>query len=256
MSLRPRPRSNNATRAVFKKRRTRTVYRTTLRRRAVVVKCYDDWRESVSERDVMRSYKNNRHLVRFYRWYVRHGRGFIVMEYVRGETINDMIARRGAIPPAKVMMLALNILKGLDVLHRRRFVHGDLHGDNVIVTNYETGATKIIDLQHGVKLNHSGKARAKRTLAAPPLQLAPESCRRFIDQRYDIYGVGFMCACMLAGRRFTTAEGLAKWVRTDTPLWNVVKTALHPDPRERYYSARDMMRALRSLTTGEGIGGG
>ncbi len=242
-----RPKFNKAAPTVLKKRRTRTVYRTVdpARRREVVIKRYDDWRESLSERDVMRSYGASRYLVRMFRWRKHQGRGYIVMEYVRGPTVNEMIARRGPLPPAKVTALALSILTGLDQLHRRRIVHGDLHGGNVIVTDFEKGKTKIIDLQHAVKLDSSGKARAKRLLSHPPVALAPESRLGLIDRSYDIYGVGFMCACMLAGKVPRTAGGLQTSLRTDTVLGRVVQTALQPDPRRRYADARDMMRALR-----------
>ena len=215
-----RPKFNKAAPTVLKKRRTRTVYRTVdpARRREVVIKRYDDWRESLSERDVMRSYGASRYLVRMFRWRKHQGRGYIVMEYVRGPTVNEMIARRGPLPPAKVTALALSILTGLDQLHRRRIVHGDLHGGNVIVTDFEKGKTKIIDLQHAVKLDSSGKARAKRLLSHPPVALAPESRLGLIDRSYDIYGVGFMCACMLAGKVPRTAGGLQTSLRTEPCL--------------------------------------
>lgn len=249
MGRRRRPTPKKSSRTVVKQRKTRTVYRTTdpVRRRTVIVKRYDNWRESVDERDVMRAYGKNPHLVRMYRWYVRRGQGCIVMEYVRGRTVNEIIKERGALPSSKVITLMLNVLAGLKALHHRRFVHGDLHGDNVIVTDYDRGSTKIIDLQHAVKWKASGKARAKRILRAPPPALAPESRGAYIDRRFDIYGVGFMGACMLAGKVPGTAAQLKNLVRSDTPLWHVINTAMHPDPARRYDSARAMMRALESL---------
>lgn len=249
MGLLQRQTSESVKPPLIVRRFRRTVYQAwdPLGKRVIVVKRYDDWRDAVSERDAMRCYGANRYLVRLHRWFVRKGRGYIVMEYVQGRTINDMIAHCGPIPPDKVIVLARNILVGLDVLHRRRYVHGDLHGDNVIVTNPAVGATKIIDLQHAVRLNRFGRAPAKRTLSAPPLKLAPESRRPYIDQRYDIYGVGFICACMLAGRHFRTEAEIDAYIPTDRALWRIVRQAMNPDPRRRFRTARAMFRALQTI---------
>src|SRR5690606_2244060 len=206
----PKPGPKPPAPAALVKRRNRWVFRVAdpSRRRIVVVKRYDDWRDAVSERDVMRSYGKARHLVRMYRWRKRDGRGYIIMEYVRGSTLNEVIARRGALPPAKVRALALSVLDGLHQLHRRGFVHGDLHGRNVIVTDYDKAKVKIIDLQHAVKLGPSGRGRAKRIVPDPPPWLPPESRDGWLTPGYDIYGVGFMCACMLAGRILRTEAEL------------------------------------------------
>ena len=181
----PKPGPKPPAPAALVKRRNRAVFRVAdpSRRRIVVVKRYDDWRDAVSERDVMRSYGKARHLVRMYRWRKRDGRGYIIMEYVRGSTLNEVIARRGALPPAKVRALALSVLDGLHQLHRRGFVHGDLHGRNVIVTDYDKAKVRIIDLQHAVKLGPSGRGRAKRIVPDPPPWLPPESPRRVADPR-------------------------------------------------------------------------
>lgn len=241
--------SNKTGRTVVKQRLTRVIYRTVdpVRRRTVIVKRYDDWREAIAERDVMQKYGKNPHLVQLYGWHVKEGRGSIVMEYVRGRTVNELIKKRGALPPAKVVALLLNVLAGVEVLHRHRFVHGDLHGDNVIVTDYGKAAVKIIDMQHAVKVDEKGRARAKRKLKAPPPSLAPESRGKTIDRRYDIYGVGFIGASMLAGQVPKTSAQLKSMVRHDTPLWRVIHKALHPDPDRRYDSARAMIGALQAV---------
>ena len=87
--------SNKTGRTVVKQRLTRVIYRTVdpVRRRTVIVKRYDDWREAVAERDVMQKYGKNPHLVQLYGWHVKEGRGSIVMEYVRGRTVNGLIKK-------------------------------------------------------------------------------------------------------------------------------------------------------------------
>lgn len=245
--LRRRDMARLRRRVVLRRRLTRTIYRAhdVVPGRTVIVKRYDRWHESVAERDIMRAYGKSPYLVRFYGWRVKRGKGYIIMEFADGPTVNELVAKRGPLPPAQVVALASNVLKGLDELHGRRIVHGDLHGDNVIVTNLKKAKIKIIDFQHAVKMGRAGHARARRSLANPPPHLAPESRGRYIDERYDIYGVGFMCASMLAGKVARTPAELRKCATIDSPLRHVVVKALHPDPSQRYSSARAMMDALR-----------
>lgn len=245
--------------ALLRLRRSRLIYRVAWPPSGpvVVVKRYDDWRESVAERDVMRSYGRDPRLVRLYGWLVRSGRGYLIMEYVRGPTVNELAAKRGPLPEGRAVALALDVLKGVDALHRRRIVHGDLHGGNVIVNDLAQAKTKIIDFQHAVKMDRDGRALARRSLPHPPPHLAPESNSRHIDPRYDIYGVGFLCATLLSGRPARTAAQLRRWLRADTPLWRAVAKALDPDPDNRYPTASHMIAALAALpisrkTTGTG----
>lgn len=236
-------------RIVLRRRLTRTIYRAhdVVPGRTVIVKRYDRWQESVAERDIMRAYGDSPHLVRLYGWRIISGKGYLIMEYADGPTVNDLVAQRGPLPLADVVALARNVLKGLDELHRRRIVHGDLHGDNVIVTSLKKAEIKIIDFQHAVKLGRTEHARARRTVPNPPPHLAPESSGRRIDERYDIYGVGFICATMVAGRAARTPAELKRFVRIHTPLRHVIAKALHPDPQKRFPSVRVMMDALRDL---------
>lgn len=243
-----RGRSARRGRTVLRSRRSRTVYRVKdlIPGKTVVVKRYDNWRESVAERDVMRAYGSDPRLVRLLGWRVRGGSGYLIMEYAKGPTVNELVKQKGPLPARCVVVLALDVLKGVDALHRRGIVHGDLHGDNVIVTNLDRGTTKIIDFQHAVKVDGTGTARARRVLPAPPPHLAPETKGSRIDPRYDIYGVGFLCATMLAGRVARTHAQLRRWLQNDTPLWRAVAVALDPSPAKRYPSASAMMAALKA----------
>src|SRR5690606_25857779 len=102
------------------------------------------------------------------------GHWHIAMEYVQGRSLAHIIENIGPLELDKVIELAIEILEGIDALHESGFVHGDLHGSNVIVTNLDRPKVKIIDFQHTVRKGKSGKARALRKIRKPHLMLAPE----------------------------------------------------------------------------------
>lgn len=218
----------------------------------VVVKRYSRRREALPELRVMRACRNHTHFVRLRRYFFHKGKTYIVMERIRGHTLRRVIRRRGPLPPAKAIAIALEVLKGIDHLHRLGYVHGDLHSRNVVVTDFEAPAVKLIDFQHAVKMRRSGRARARRRLARPPAELAPESRRRYIDESYDVYGVGYMCAYMLTGRPPKPSRVRAK-ARRGGELWQVIGKSIHPNPRKRFRSAQEMAKAL--VWVRERIGG-
>ncbi len=194
----------------------------------------------------MASLPAHRSLVRYYGYFVRRRMGYIVMERVPGPSLKRLVRRQGPLSPEKTVSIAKSILAGLDVMHRHGYVHGDLHSKNVIVPNFETATVKIIDFQHAVRIRKSGRARAIRRLPKPPRELAPESRRRFIDVRYDLYSVGFMCATMLLGRPPRRKWRIRSRRFQPQELWSVIRKATHPRPRERYGSAKEMMQALNA----------
>lgn len=209
----------------------------------VVVKRYARRWEAAREWRVMRAYGNHTHFVRLQRYFVRKGKAYIVMERIRGETLQRAVRRRGAIEPGKVIDIAVEVLKGIDHLHRLGYVHGDLHSRNVVVTDFEKPAVKLIDFQHAVKKGPNGVARARRRLRRPPAMLAPESRRRYIDDSYDLYGVGYMCAYMLVGR-LPRMSRVRTRARQGDELWQVIGKSVHRNPKMRYRSAQEMTEAL------------
>lgn len=196
----------------------------------------------------MRALPEHPSLVRYIRYYNQNGKGHIVMERVRGLPLSRIIRRRGPLPPSKVIDLALSILHGLEALHRHGFIHGDLHVDNVMVTSFRQATIKIIDFEHTVRKRSHGQARARRRLPRPPAKLPPETRRRWIDDRYDIYGVGFMCACMLRGRVLVRRPA-RRPVRSEraAQLWQIVRKAIARNPNGRYSSVQEMIEALHAI---------
>lgn len=246
-------RAKHRVRLVRKGKRRVAIVRNVKTGHTVVVKSNVNIREARRESEVMRTYGDSPYLVRIYRYRVRRGRGYIVMEHVRGRTLRALIRRYGAFRPQTAVAITLSILKGLEELHNAGYVHGDLHCGNVVVYDLPQRAVKLIDMQHAVRKRADGRAFARRRLPRPPAKLPPETRQRWIDDSYDIYGAGFILACMLRGRELLRRPAALRARPQHALLWDVVRKATARSPARRYHSAqlgsRRTPRATPSGTT-------
>jgi len=221
------------------------------RRRRVMVKRNPRVIELKHEYRALRANRANPHVVRVVRFRVRRrfGKrvGYLVLEKVRGRTVRQLLKARPKALAAQAVPITINILKAIDLLHRSGYVHGDLHAGNVIVTDLKTASIKLIDFQHAVRKNKKGKARARRTLPRPPSHLPPETKKRVIDDRYDLYGVGFILGSMLLGREPARRRTLQR-KRNPAAVWAIVRAATQRSPAKRYSSAKEMLKALESVS--------
>jgi adenylate cyclase len=130
------------------------------------------------------------------------GRPCIVMEYVRGETIERRL-RRGPLPVTDVLRLADEMAEALEAAHKRRVIHRDLKPANVIVT--DDGHVKVMDFGLATYLpmglnDVTLKAVDADSLAGTPAYMAPELIRGDSpDRRSDIFSFGILLYEMLAG---------------------------------------------------------
>lgn len=150
---------------------------------------------------------------------------FIVMEYLDGETLDKVLARRGRLPAPEAARLARQALLGLHHLHERRVVHRDLKPGNLMVLPggrpTTLGATlKLLDVGLGRELFAEGPEAAGHadltaagTLIGTPDYLPPEQARdaRSATPRSDQYGLGCVLFHLLAGHPpFPKADLLAR----------------------------------------------
>ena len=157
------------------------------------------------------------------------GTVYIAMEWIDGRTLRDEF-RRDPVPPAQVLRIGLEIVRGVACAHERRIVHRDLKPDNVMVS--ASGSVKILDFGLAKLLSppapppsgdgaegapvsdvadtisdEAYQATEQQTItatgAAPqgtPAYMSPEHARGLpVDQRSDIFSIGAMLYEMLAG---------------------------------------------------------
>ncbi|TNB73217.1 PASTA domain-containing protein [Arthrobacter sp. BB-1] len=122
---------------------------------------------------------------------------YLVMEYIKGHTLRDLISEKGALPPRLALALIDPVVEGLGAAHAAGFIHRDVKPENVLIS--DDGRIKIGDF---------GLARAVTTststgaLIGTVAYLSPELVLgKPADARSDIYSVGIMLFEMLTGQQ-------------------------------------------------------
>jgi serine/threonine-protein kinase len=135
------------------------------------------------------------------------GLPYLVMEYVRGRTLRDILAERRRLTPAEALAVMEQVLSALAAAHRAGLVHRDVKPENVLVAEAPSG-TSLVDAV--VKVADFGLARAVEASAEDPeaghlmatvAYVAPELVADgYADPRSDVYSAGVMLFEMLTGR--------------------------------------------------------
>ncbi|HCT75999.1 MAG TPA: Stk1 family PASTA domain-containing Ser/Thr kinase [Micromonosporaceae bacterium] len=135
------------------------------------------------------------------------GLPYLVMEYVRGRTLRDILAERRRLTPAEALAVMEQVLSALGAAHHAGLVHRDVKPENVLVAEAPSG-TSLVDAV--VKVADFGLARAVEASAEDPdagqlmatvAYVAPELVAEgYADPRSDVYSAGVMLFEMLTGR--------------------------------------------------------
>ena len=139
---------------------------------------------------------------------------FIVMEYVRGETLSAYV-RHGRLSQFRALEIGIEIANALDVAHRARIVHRDLKPANVMVTG--DGHIKVVDFGLAKFLQDDtsaptidGPVRTETItgqLLGTPVYMSPEQLLGDqVDERTDIYSLGVILFELVTGRRPYTGD--------------------------------------------------
>jgi serine/threonine protein kinase/Flp pilus assembly protein TadD len=203
------------------------------------------------------------------------GKDFIVMEYVPGQTLEEIIAD-GGLDVGPLIEIAVQIADGLVAAHRLEIVHRDIKPSNIIMS--PDGWAKIMDF--GLATLRGGAQLADvATFSGTMAYASPEQLQgRPIDHRTDLWSFGVMLYEMFAGRRpfddghetaiaysivHESPEPLTQY-RSDVPLelLGIVGRCLAKDPDSRYQSTADLLadltkirKALDRASSGDSNGG-
>jgi serine/threonine-protein kinase len=206
---------------------------------------------------------NHPNLVSIYDWGEVDGTYYIVMEYVEGETLKDLIRRRGRLSGNESVAVAMQLLAAVEFAHRSGIVHRDIKPQNVMLDR--GGTVKVMDF--GIaRAGDSGMTEAGSILGTAQY-LAPEQAKgQPVDERSDLYSVGVVLYEMLTGTvpfKGDSAVTVALKHVSEVPrepaelvpgmpyaLNQIVLKAMAKDPADRYQSAAEFARDLRAAREG------
>lgn len=194
---------------------------------------------------------------------------FIVMEYVEGHTVRDILRDGQAVPLDEAVEITAGVLAALEYSHHAGIVHRDIKPANVMIT--PTGAVKVMDFGIARAVADSAATMTQTSAVIGTAQyLSPEQARgETVDARSDLYSTGCLLYELLTGRppfigdspvavayqHVREAPATPSALAPDVPevLDRITLKALAKDRTARYSSAAEFRADLESAARGGAI---
>lgn len=229
--------------------------------------------EFASDKDFLEKFKdeamsaasiNDSNIVSIYDVGSEDSLNYIVMEYIDGKTLKELINERGALPYKEVIEISAKISKALDSAHKNNIVHRDIKPHNILVT--EKGDIKVTDF--GIaKGNSSATIVNTNRVIGSVHYISPEQAKgSVVDRRSDLYSLGVVIYEMATGKLPFDGESPVsiaikhiqeqviepKKINIEIPesLNYLILKALEKDPLLRYQNAHDLYIDLLNIKNG------
>jgi serine/threonine protein kinase len=185
---------------------------------------------------------------------------YLVMEYVRGESLQKRLASRGPLPIRELLRIGMQVAAGLAAAHAQGLIHRDIKPANILL---ESGVDRV-------RITDFGLARAvddirltrSDLLLGTPQYMSPEQARdELLDFRTDLFSLGVVLYEAAAGRapfQAATSYGTLRKIvdhqptplrqlNPDLPAWfeRIVAQLMAKDPRQRFSTAGEVATLLQ-----------
>jgi serine/threonine-protein kinase len=202
---------------------------------------------------------------------------YLVMEYLRGRTLKDIVRSGGPMALTRVVEIVRQVSGALEAAHHEGVVHRDLKSDNIMLEEatggdwakvLDFGIAKIQQTEHSVHETDPGLT-APNLIIGTPQYMSPEQCSQAsdIDARSDIYSFGVILYEMLVGHVPFTGDSptavMMKHIQEPAPsilderkdlpasVGRVIARALAKKPEDRFNSAGELYDALTAAAAEE-----
>lgn len=191
----------------------------------------------------------------------------IVMEYVPGLPLGELLSRRGSLPWHQAIELVLQAAHGLRAIHEQGFVHRDLKPDNILITSGPSPQVKLVDFGVAKSLEPTGVGHTRQgTVVGTPAYMSPEQlCGDPLSERSDLYSLGIILYELISGdlpdqprdmkdlqrrltRPVTPPAAPAHQPQPPARLTQLILEDLLPaDPTRRLATAEQLIKKLEAL---------
>ncbi len=204
----------------------------------------------------------NEHLVSIYDYGQYANTYYIVMEFVDGKNLKELLRQEGPYSPEKVIEIVTPVLLALKAAHARGIIHRDVKPQNILVRK-EDGAIKLTDF--GVAHTHDSTQVTSAGMVIGTVDyMAPEQARgEPVGPPADLYAVGVVMFELLTGRLPYTGDNTMQIImghiqqpiptvasqgkQISPALERVIQRALAKDARSRFQTAQEMLNALEMV---------
>ncbi|HEY9720309.1 MAG TPA: protein kinase [Trichormus sp.] len=199
---------------------------------------------------------------------------FLVMEYLAGFTLHDLLAKRKRLPYEEALPIFTKVCSALGHAHSRNVVHRDLKPSNIMIVEDENGESqpKLLDFGIAKLFTPPGKTAMRLTqtgeVFGSPLYMSPEQCMgQAIDARSDIYSLGCVLYETLTGVPPIQGDNflslvyahlrdqplpfsqIAKDFVVPVELEAIVQKSLHKNSAQRQASIKELQSELETFST-------
>lgn len=207
-------------------------------------------------------------IVTLFDYYESESNYYIIMEYVKGETLAEYIeTTTGPIPEKRTISIFLKILDAVGYAHQKNILHRDIKPSNFIIN--EQNDIKILDFGIAKSIDGTGKNLTKTGLkVGTTMFMSPQQVKgQVLDRRSDIYSLGVTLFQMVTGQlpyddtnseydlyNLIVNEAFPNpkefYVGVSPQMCKVIKKATEKRPLDRYQSCEEFSKALLGISTG------
>jgi serine/threonine protein kinase len=202
-----------------------------------------------------------------------HGQPFIVMDYLEGMSLAQLIKRHGVARPKDAIVLFKQITQALAHAHAHGVLHRDLKPSNVMLAATESGDDLHVTLvDFGIAKvaaeDDSGRLTATGEVLGSPIYMSPEQARGMaLDERSDLYSLGCLMYEAICGKTVVSGENAldilfrkmnkdpvplaeaADGVAVPEALDAIISKLIQREPADRYQTAQELLTDLGNIDT-------
>jgi len=206
-------------------------------------------------------------IVHIYNFGQENGSYFIIMSYVEGKTLQDLVAEKGPLPVKEATTIMTGVLQGLAHAHSKSVIHRDIKPANILVSS--DGTPRIVDFGLARSITEEKQLTMAGEMVGTAYFMSPEQgLAGTVDHRADLYAAGATYFYILTGRYpfdgKSSIEVIHKHIgdpvpnvmliRPDIPIWacRIIERLMHKKPEQRYQSAAEVIADFVKYGSDEG----